>query len=63
MSDLFGDLPGVFTYFDDFLVTGETMEELEANLRRVFERCRVHNLKLQLKKCRFSFKKYPGSDT
>ena len=63
MSDLFGDLPGVFTYFDDFLVTGETMEELEANLRRVFERCRVHNLKLQLKKCRFSFKKYPGLDT
>ena len=59
MSDLFGDLPGVFTYFDDFLVTGETMEELEANLRRVFERCRVHNLKLQLKKCRFFLQEIP----
>ena len=59
MSDLFGDLPGVFTYFDDFLVTVETMEELEANLRRVFERCRVHNLKLQLKKCRFFLQEIP----
>ena len=53
MADLFGDLPGVHIYFDDFLVTGVTMEELHTNLRRVFERCRLHNLKLQLKKCRF----------
>lgn len=28
MSDFFGELPGVFIYFDDFLVTGETKEEL-----------------------------------
>ena len=34
MSDLFGDIPGVRIYFDDFLVTGETMEELLFNLRR-----------------------------
>lgn len=51
MSDLFGDLPGVFIYFDDFLVTGETQEELQENLKLVFLRCRLHNLKLQLKKC------------
>ncbi|XP_046640221.1 uncharacterized protein K02A2.6-like [Daphnia pulicaria] len=37
MNDLFGDLPGVLIYFDDFLVTGETEEELLANLRQVFE--------------------------
>ena len=59
MAELFGDLPGVFIYFDDFLVTGETEEELHANLRLVFERCRVHNLKLQLKKCRFFLKELP----
>ena len=35
MSELFGDLLGVLIYFDDFLVMGETMEELECNLRRV----------------------------
>ena len=33
MSDLFGDLPGVIIYFDDFLVTGESVEALELNLR------------------------------
>lgn len=53
MSDLFGDLSGVIIYFDDFLVTGETMEELEVKVRQVFVQCREHNLKLQLKKCRF----------
>lgn len=56
MEDLFGDLPGVFIYFHDFLVTGETMEMLEQNLRQVFVRCRQHNLKFQLKKCRFFLK-------
>ncbi|XP_045034359.1 uncharacterized protein LOC123475560 [Daphnia magna] len=50
MSDLFGDLPGVLIYFDDFLVVGETKKELIANLRQVFEGCRLHDLWLQLKK-------------
>ena len=59
MSDLFGDLPGVFIYFDDFLVTGATKEELLFNLRQVFLRCRLHNLKLQLKKCRFFRQELP----
>ena len=52
MQELFGDLPGVFTYFDDFLVKGETMEELLHNLRLVLERCRLVNLKMQYSKCR-----------
>ena len=56
MSELFGDLQGVLIYFDDFLVIGDTLEELEANLRRVLVRCRKVNLKLQLKKCRFFLK-------
>ena len=59
MADLFADLPGVFIYFDDFLVTGETMEELHKNLRLVFERCRLHNLKLNIKKCRFFLQELP----
>ena len=59
MSELFGDLQGVIIYFDDFLVTGETMEELQSNLRRVLIRCRQHNLKLQLKKCRFFLQEVP----
>ena len=46
MSYLFDDQPGVFIYFDDFLVTGETKDEL--NFRQVFLRCRLNNLKLQL---------------
>ena len=59
MSELFGDLKGVIIYFDDFLVTGETREELDNNLRKVLERCRLHNLKLQLKKCRYFMKELP----
>ena len=59
MSELFDDLLGVLIYFDDFLVMGETMEELECNLRRVLVRCREKNLKLQLKKCKFFVQTLP----
>lgn len=59
MCELFGDLAGVFIFFYDFLVTGETREELLSNLRQVFLRCRLHNLKLQLKKCRFFLQELP----
>ena len=59
MSELFGDLKGVIIYFDDIVVTRETREELDDNLRKVLERCRLHNLKLQLKKCRFFMKELP----
>ena len=44
MSDLFGDIPGVIVYFDDILVVGETIAELESNLRKVFGRCRECNV-------------------
>ncbi len=37
-NDLFGDLPGVLVYFDDFLFMGETKEKLLNNLRQVFTR-------------------------
>lgn len=59
MSDLFGDLPGVIIYFYDFLLTGESVIELEENLRKVFVRYRERNLNLQLKKCRFFLQQLP----
>lgn len=59
MQEFFGDLPGVFTYFDDFLVKGETMAELLHNLRLVLERCRLVNLKMQYSKCRFFLEEIP----
>ena len=60
MNDLFGDLPGVLIYFDDFLVVGETKEELLVNLRQVFECCRLHNLRLQLKSASSFFRRSHG---
>ncbi|KAI9554977.1 putative uncharacterized protein K02A2.6-like [Daphnia sinensis] len=59
MSELFGDLPGVIVYFDDFLVTGDTVADLEVNLRKVFVRCREHNMKLNLRKCCFFLQQLP----
>jgi hypothetical protein len=40
IAELFGDLSGVVIYFDDFLVPGETTEELHFNLRQVLVWCR-----------------------
>ena len=37
----------------------KTIEELDVNLRKVLDRCRQHNLKLQLKKCKFFMKELP----
>ena len=44
MSEFFGDLQRVLIYFDDFLVMGDTKEELECNFWRVLVRCREVNL-------------------
>lgn len=53
MFELIGDLSGVHIYFSDVLVCGETENECSNNLRRVLERCRQHNVKMRLSKCRF----------
>jgi hypothetical protein len=50
----FADIPGVFTYVDDILISGATKEEHDERLERVLERCRRLNLKLNLSKCHFS---------
>jgi hypothetical protein len=60
MSKLFGDLQGVLNYFDDFLVMGDTKEELECNLRQVLVRCREVNLKLNLKSVVSSYRSSRG---
>jgi hypothetical protein len=60
MSKLFGDLQGVLIYFDDFLVMGDTKEELECNLRQVLVRCREVNLKLNLKSVVSSYRSSRG---
>jgi len=49
---------GVIIYFDEFFVT-ETMTELEVNLRQALARIREHNLKPQVKKCRFFLQQLP----
>ncbi|XP_057380138.1 uncharacterized protein K02A2.6-like [Daphnia carinata] len=53
MTELFGDLPGVEIYFDDFFVWGETLEEHNSRLESLFERCAKVSLKLNMDKCKF----------
>ena len=47
---LFG-ITGVRISIDDVIVHAATMKELVSRLRKVFERCRGHNLKLNRSKC------------
>lgn len=53
MVALFGDLPGVEVYFDDFFVWRETIEEHDSRLEALFQRCVKVNLKLNKDKCKF----------
>lgn len=57
MLELFGDLPGIEIYFDDFLVWGETEQQLTERLEAVFQRCLKVNLKLNRAKCQFFLQK------
>lgn len=62
LSDLFGDIPGVIIYIDDFLVYGKTQEEHDERLRLVLERARKVGLKFNKAKCQIgkSSVKYLG---
>jgi hypothetical protein len=53
MVELFGDLPSVEIYLDDFFVRGETVEDHNSRLEAVFQRCVKVNLKLNKNKCKF----------
>lgn len=55
MLSIFGDLnfSSLFCYLDDLLVFAATEEEALRRLKVVFQRLRLHNLKLSPKKCHF----------
>ena len=53
MEETFGDLDGVEIYFDDFFVWGETLEQHNARLKSVFDRCRKVNMKINRSKSKF----------
>ena len=54
ISELLHDLPGCRNISDDRIVYGHTPEEHNANLKRVLQRLREKNARLNMDKCRFS---------
>ena len=51
METLLRDLPGLFVYLDDILITGSTLAELLANLEGVLKRLSEAGLQLNKEKC------------
>ncbi|XP_056109383.1 uncharacterized protein K02A2.6-like [Rhinichthys klamathensis goyatoka] len=62
VAQMIEDLDGVINIVDDLLVWGETVQEHDARLRKLLQRAREYNLKLNKKKCqiRTSQIKYIG---
>ena len=50
---LLRDLPGLFVYFDDILITGSTLAEHLANPEGVLKRLSEAGLRLNKEKCAF----------
>lgn len=53
MNEILGDLPGTAVVMDDILAWGKTQQEHDENIRRLLQRCRNVNLRLNPKKCQF----------
>ena len=51
MSELLVEIPGVFVYIDDILVTGKDVEEHDDRLKQVTDKMKSVHLKLNEKKC------------
>ena len=51
MEELLRDIPGVFCYLDDVLITGATEAEHNERLRKVLSALQLAGLKLKLDKC------------
>ncbi|KAK9739814.1 Reverse transcriptase (RNA-dependent DNA polymerase) [Popillia japonica] len=52
----FDDLPGVFVYFDDILVSGETEKEHDRNLEKVIKRAKEKGIKFNKNKLQYRVK-------
>ena len=48
---IFRDIQNVVTYVDDLMAAATTHKEMLKLLAKVFEECRYHGMKLNLKKC------------
>jgi hypothetical protein len=55
-KEIFKDIPGQVSYIDDLLIYGKTQEEHDRNLKRVLERAKQANIKLNKSKCEFQVK-------
>lgn len=54
IDNIFQGLDGVEIHVDDLLIHARTFDELLSRIRAVLERCRERNLKLNMKKSKFS---------
>ena len=59
MEEILFGLEGVEISIDDVIVHVATINQLIVRLRKVFERCRERNLKLNPKKCEFGLTEIP----
>ena len=55
MNEIFKDIDWTTggTYIDDIIVASDTFDDHLADIQKVFNRLREHNLKIKLKKCEF----------
>jgi hypothetical protein len=53
MFKYFGDITGVSIYFDDLCISGESKEEVDAILNKVFRRARQYNIKFNYNKLQY----------
>jgi hypothetical protein len=56
MSEMFEDIDGVEVIVDDLLIWGESESQHDARLRRVLERAKLRNLKLNKQKSQIKLK-------
>jgi len=53
MEIVLDGLPFAISYIDDILIYSPTLEEHMSHIQEVFDRLKIHGLKLKLKKCQF----------
>ena len=53
MDTMIAGLPNTAAYLDDIVVTGETLEDHNGSLRRLFDRIKEYGLRVRLEKCSF----------